>query len=58
MKVLKQIIGYTLGTVFLSFLGYKFYKAVEHMEAANLIIWFACVMLLFLFFGIRKILID
>jgi len=58
MKLLKQIIGYTLGTVFLSFLAYKFYKSVEDMEAANLLIWVACVIVLILVFTIRRVLLD
>ncbi len=58
MKLLKQIIGYSLGSVFLAFLGYKFYKAVEHIEAANLIIWLACVIILILIFTIRRVLLD
>jgi len=58
MKLLKQIIGYSLGTVFLSFLAYKFYNSVEDQEGASLIMWLACVILFILVLVIRKVLID
>lgn len=56
MQLFKSILGYTLFVAFVSFLMWKFYKSVEDMEAANLIMWLACVIVLLLIFVIRRIL--
>ena len=58
MQLFKQIFGYTLLIVFVSFLAYKFYKTVEDMNGANLIMWLAGVIVLILIFVIRKVLAD
>lgn len=52
--MIKQIVGWILLIVFLSFLGNKFYDAVEDMEYASLIIFFACLVVLLIIYGVLK----
>ena len=52
--MIKQIVGFIFLIVFLSFLGNKFYTAVEDMEYASLIIFAAVLVLIVIIIGVGK----
>ena len=52
--MIKQIVGIIFLLVFLSFLGNKFYHAVEDMEYASLIIFGAIIVVLLIILGVAK----
>ena len=52
--MIRQIIGMIFLLTFLSFLGYKFYIAVEDMEYASLIIFGAVLVILVVLIGVGK----
>lgn len=52
--MIKQIVGFIFLIVFLSFLGNKFYTAVEDMEYASLIIFATVLVLIVIIIGVGK----
>ena len=52
--MIKQIVGFALLIVFLSFLGNKFYNAVKDVEYASLLTFFTVLILIIIIVGVGR----